>query len=277
MVVDRWVTSMRRRGLSAGTVSARRGVVCRFRDYLADEAMTLATAGPDHVERWVDTVSMVPSTRYAQISHLHAFYVWAIRAGELTYDPTALIDRPRLQQRLPRPIHPADLTVAITLARGPMLAALLLAAGSGLRCCEIARLRWDDIHDGRARVIGKGNRERVVPLHPQAIPALDELARSGVYVFDGWLSAQTANPGQETSRRINAYLRGFGISATAHQLRHYAGTLAYRGSRDLRAVQLLLGHASPATTALYTALDVDDLVSVVAAIPLGASAGPSVP
>ena len=261
--------AMRRRGLSDGTVAARRGVLVRFRAYLADHGLAYDTVRAEQVEQWIDSCSMVPSTRYGLVSHLHAFYVWAMRAGAADYDPTVLIERPRLKTRLPRPIHAADLAIAVGMAEGPMLVALLLAAGSGLRCCEIARLRWDDIHDGRARVFGKGSKERVVPLHPQAVTALDELPRTSVFVLDGWLRRYDRdNPGRHTSRLISEYLHGFGISATAHQLRHYAGTFAYRGTKDLRAVQQLLGHASPATTAIYTALDVDDLVSAVNSIPI---------
>jgi integrase len=264
-----WVTAMRRRGLAPGTIAARRGVLARWRGYLGGADVTLTTAGAGDVERWLDTVPATPSARYTAISHLHAFYRWANRAGVLDVDPTVNVERPRLPPRLPRPIHPTDLAVAVLHADGAMLVGLLLAAGSGLRCCEIARLRWDDVHDGRARVLGKGSRERVVPLHPSVVPALDELDRSSVFVLPGWQSRSVDNPGLRTSQILNGHLRALGISATAHQLRHYAGTHAYRGSHDLRAVQQLLGHSSPATTALYTALDVDDLTRVVDAIPIG--------
>jgi integrase len=251
-----WTVAMRRRGLSAGTIEARHGV-------------DVATARPADVERWLDESPLSASGRYTAVSHLHAFYRWAARAGRVEHDPTVLVERPRVGQRLPRPIHPTDLAIAVLNARGAMLAALLFGAGCGLRCCEIARLRWDDIHDGRVRVHGKGGRERVVPLHPELAPALEALERSSVYVLPGWQSRQAANPGLRASQRINAHLRALGISATAHQLRHYAATHAYRASHDLRAVQKLLGHASPSTTAIYTAFDTDDLAAVVDAIPIG--------
>jgi integrase len=256
---------MRRRGLAPGTIEKR---VRLARDWLEAHHDPWVATGAD-VERWIDahTGWLDASTRYTAVSHLHAFYVFAIRAGFTSIDPTVTVERPRLRARLPRPIHPTDLAIALAIANPMMRVALLLAATSGLRCCELARLRWDDIHDDRARLIGKGSKHRVVPLHPLTLDALDVLDRVDVHVLAGWQSHVEAHPGLNVSRRVNAHLHALAISATAHQLRHFAGTAALRASGgDLRKVQQLLGHASPATTAIYTALDVDDLVDMVGGI-----------
>jgi len=252
---------MRRRALSAGTIDVRASVARRWCDHIGEP---FAAAGAD-VDAWLDTLEpLAPSTRYALVSHLHAFYLWAQREQLTDSDPTALIERPRLKQRLPRPIHPTDLDVALLTAGAHMRVALLLAATSGLRCCEIARLRWDDVHDGRARVLGKGSRERVVPLHAETVAALEHISRTGVHVLEGWQSGHRSNPGLGVSRRANAHLRSLGITATMHALRHYAGTEALRSSGgNLRQVQQLLGHASPATSALYAAIDPAELTAVV--------------
>jgi integrase len=262
-----WCAYQRRRNLSPGTIDNRMRLLRRWWDHTGD----VWSADHHALEAWIDQQELgAPSSRYTAISHLHCFYRWALRTGRTDRDPTVMIDRPRLRQRLPRPIHPTDLDVAVLTADGKMRVALLLAATSGLRCCELARLRWDDVHDGRARVLGKGDRERVVPIHRLAIVALDELDRSSVFVLDGWQTRSAANPGRQASRLVNRHLRTLGITATAHQLRHYAGTAALKSAGgNLRKVQVLLGHASPATTALYTALDVDDLVDVVEGIPIG--------
>ena len=267
-VMRSWRAYMRRRNLSEGTIKARMYVL---QSWWSEVDAWTATAAD--VERFVDgDAPRAPSTRYTILSHLHAFYGWAQRQGHTVTDPTVLVDRPRLQQRLPRPIHTTDLALAVLAAPDLQYrVALLLAAGSGLRCCEIARLRWDDVHDGQARVMGKGSKERVVPVHPLALRSMDHLERTGVHVLDGWQCRQVSNPGFATSRRLNAYLRSVGVAATAHQLRHYAGTAALEASGgDLRAVQELLGHSSPATTALYTRLDTRRLRSVVDAIALPA-------
>lgn len=260
-----WDGWQRHRNLSGGTIILRRNLLRRWWDHTGD------VWAADHVAlgAWVDSLGYTaPSTTYQTLSSLHVFYAWAIRTDRTTLDPTAKLDRPRLQQRLPRPIHPTDLDLAVLMASGVMRAGVLLAATSGLRCCELARLQWDDVHDGRARVLGKGDRERVVPIHRHAAAAIDDLSRTSTFVLDGWQSASPVTaPGVRASHLMNQHLRGLGIAATAHQLRHFAGTSALKSSGgNLRKVQLLLGHASPATTALYTALDVDDLVDMVEGI-----------
>lgn len=265
-VVAAWCAQMRRRGLSAGTIEARRRLLRRWWDHVDD------VWSVDHLalEDWIDSLGMrAASSRYAVVSHLHAFYRWAMRAGITTNDPTLMVERPKLQQRLPRPIHPTDLALALFTGDAQMRAAIMLAATSGLRCCELARLRWDDVHDGEARVLGKGSKERVVPVHPMTIDVLEQLDRTSVFVFDGWQTRSLAHPGLRASQLLNRHMRSLGISATAHSLRHYAGSEALQASGgDLRAVQELLGHASPATTSLYTKLDVRRIRAAVDGIPV---------
>lgn len=266
---DEWSVSMRKRGLLPATVRKR---VRLTRDWLGYIADPWEATGPEF-EAWLDGHDgwLVSRTRYAAISHLHSFYRWAIRTGKTTTDPTVMVERPTVAPNLPRPIHPADLAIAVAVADAPMRAVLWLMATSGLRCCEIARLRWDDVHAGTARVLGKGSKERLVPVHPAAIVALEAVDRSSVFVFDGWQARGDYQAGAKVSRRVADHMHALGISSTAHQLRHYCGTEALRNSGNLRKVQKLLGHASPATTAIYTALDIDDLIDVVGRIEIPAA------
>jgi site-specific recombinase XerD len=262
-----WAAHQRRRGLAVATIDKRARLLRRWCERVGDPF----TAEPVELERWLDELDLATNGRYAVISHLHQFYRWAMREGLTGNDPTVFVDRPRVKQGLPRPIHPTDLDLALLTAAPGMRVALLLAATSGLRCCEVARLRWDDVHDGQARVLGKGNKERIVPLHSETVRALDEVGRSSVFVLAGWQSSKPTAPGGVVSQRGNAHLHSLGITSTMHTLRHYAGTHALRGCGDLRKVQELLGHSSPATTAIYTRLDVGALASVVEAIPIRAA------
>lgn len=266
-VVTEWSAYQRRRGLAVATIEKRASLLRRWAAWVGDPF----EARPDELEAWLDELDLANNGRYAVISHLHQFYRWSLRQGLTTIDPTVFVDRPRIRQGLPRPIHPTDLDVALMTAAPAMRAALLLAATSGMRCCEIARLRWDDVHDGQARILGKGSKERIVPLHSETVRVLDELGRSSVFVLDGWQSGKSTAPGGVVSRRGNAHLHSVGISSTMHTLRHYAGTCALQACGDLRKVQELLGHSSPATTAIYTRLDVGALRSVVEAIPIRAA------
>lgn len=262
-----WEAWMRRRNLAAGTIELR---ISLLRRWWAHTDGRPFRAGWRQVEGFVDAQSWSPKTRRNQLSHLHELYRWAIHAGHASSDPTVRVERPRLPPDLPRPMNDTDVAIALTLATGQVRAALMLAATSGLRCCELARLEWRDVDHDSARIHGKGDRWRVVPIHHEARDALDDLERTDWLVFP-WPGTRT-RPGLVASRVLNDYLHGIGVDATAHQLRHWCATNGLAATRDLRAVQALLGHASPATTALYTRLDVAHLAHVVDAIrlPVGA-------
>lgn len=238
---------MRRRNLADSTIGIRRRRLERFA-----ATCSLLDAEPADVERFLDARQLSPKSTYDMLSHLGSFYRWAIDHGHLHRDPTAQVPRPRVRRNLPRPISTGDLHLALELA-GPMMRAwLTLAAFGGFRCVEISRLEVDDLlfDDGLLRVRGKGDRERLVPMHAEIGRTLRTLQiprrgrvfrrpRGGGY------------PAAQVSREISLYLDGAGVSATAHQLRHWFGTHVYRTSRDLRVTQELLGHASPTTTAIY--------------------------
>jgi site-specific recombinase XerD len=262
--------AMRRRGLSAGTISVRRYAVMSWLKWLDLHGVGVFDADVEHVERFLDSVPRKPASRAAATSHVHMFYKWA-RAHRLTdLDPTEAIERPRQGIGLPRPIHDTDLQLALVFAQdGPAAdprteAALLLSSVSGLRCCELARLRWEDVYNGEARVMGKGSKERMVPLNAETVAALDRIERKSVFVLDGWQSSQSSNPGLRASRQFTKHFRATGVDATGHQLRHRAATEALRKCHDLRKVQTLLGHASVGTTAIYTLVDSKDLRDILA-------------
>jgi integrase len=116
-------------------------------------------------------------------------------------------------------------------------------------------------------VRGKGDRERIIPAHPLVVAAVAAWPRSGrARRADG--RPHTAN---DVSWRTRAFLHGLGIDASAHQLRHWFGTRTYAESRDLRVVQELMGHASPDTTAVYTAWSRPAAVDAVVALEVPAA------
>jgi integrase/recombinase XerD len=270
-VVAAFVAAMRRRGLMQSTILTRCYVVRHWWDYLEGQGLhPFKGASRRHVEAFVDASDMTAASSIASaLSHLHRFYLFARREGLVTRNPVELVERPRIIPRLPRPISDTDLAVALTLADGPVRAAIILAATSGLRCIELAGLRWDDVDmvNASARVTGKGGRDRVVPLHRDAVDALDALPRDDRYVLP-WRVSTNSSPGVRVSHNVNKFLRSVGVNATAHQLRHWCGTNALAGTKDLRAVQDLLGHANPAHTALYTKVNPDNLRHAVDAIRL---------
>lgn len=263
-VISCFTAAERRRGMTAATVAKRASMARRWIHYV-DDAFDCTW---HDVEAFIDDSDMdANASKYAATSHLHQFYLWAMRQGLTDHDPTALVVRPRLTPGLPRPAHDTDLALAIVVTENPVRAAIIVAATCGLRCVELARLRWSDVGVDSMRVTGKGGRDRVVPVHAEAAKALEQLDRVDDYVFPWRVDAGIA-PGRRASHAINGTFRQLGLSTTAHQLRHWCGTQALAASGDLRAVQDLLGHASPATTAIYTRLDATRLRDVTNAIAL---------
>lgn len=252
-LVREYVAHLRRRGLAQGTITKRRNRLAMF-----DERVGLARASPEDIESFLDARrgkdggELGRKARYGWVSDLHGFYKWAIDWGHLSNDPTVRVARPKTPPGLPRPIDSSDLAVALQMADPMMRAWLTLMAFGGLRCAEVAGLNVDDLRwsDGLIRVLGKGGKERMVPLHAEVVRVLRSMPlpsrgrvfrrpRGGGY------------PAWQVSRETSLYLESLGIAATAHQLRHWFGTYLYRSCRDLRVVQEMMGHSSPTTTALY--------------------------
>ena len=247
-LIRTYCTEMTRQNLSDGTLNRRRQILERI-----TEQIGLATATPEQIQRFLDDRDIGPRTRYHWISHLSAFYSWAVIEGFIDSDPTIRIQRPKLPRLLPRPIGSDDLGRALSSSTGVMHSWLLLASYGGFRCAEIARLNVEDINFGERliRVHGKGDRERLVPMHPLIAEDLRSrsLPRSGP-VFRRVRG--TRFPAAMVSREISVFLASLEIPATAHALRHWFGTAAYQNCKDLRVVQELLGHASVTATTLYT-------------------------
>jgi integrase/recombinase XerC len=230
---------------------------------------SFTAACEEDVQRFLDERRISARTRYAYLSNLHCFYQCAIRCGLAVSDPTFTILRPKLPRYLPRPIGDGDLQVALATAGTVMRAWIVLGAYGGLRCAEIAKLQRGDVIEGERllRIHGKGDKERFVPMHPEVEMALRVagMPRSGP-VFRRPRGGPF--PPAMVSREISLFLRSVGIDATAHQLRHWFGTKTYQACRDIRVVQELLGHASPTTTAIYTAFSRDDAAAAVMALGL---------
>lgn len=264
---------MRLRGSSEGSVANRRRLLTRTEAVVGD----LLTASPEDFATWYADLShrVAPSTRHSELSGLRGFYRWATIHGLVEADPTARLPLPRLPQRLPRPIHEDDLALAIGTADDRVRAMLLLAAYCGLRACEIARLRPEDVSPSPTGAVvvvrhGKGDKMRVVPAHPLVTAALSRLPVVGGWYFPRRDGRPGSRPAHLVSRDANDHLHTLGISDTLHSLRHRYGSQLYQASRDLRMVQSVLGHVSPVTTAGYAAWDQPSARAAVAALPVAA-------
>lgn len=252
-LLSRLTLMLQRRGLMQTTVNCRLQKLHMLAKWLYPRG--LLEAEREDIERFLDERNHSAKTRYDYLSHIGMFYKAMIEDGRITTDPTAFIHRPRMRPGLPRPISDDDLANAIAQAPPVTAAALILAAYQGLRAMEIANLQREDIVDTNDPpmlhvVKGKGGRDRVLPLHPEVMPAL---RRAGMPKFGKVLRRPRGGgyPPARLSQQVNEYLDSIGVDATLHQIRHWFGTKTYQSTNDLRLVQALLGHASVLSTAVY--------------------------
>lgn len=264
-LIDAYELHQRRRCLSPNTIDRRGYGLHAFSAYLAGRGLRTATR--QDVEAFLDGRAIGPNTRSWHLSNFACFYRWAVEEGYAPADPTARIQRPRVRRPLPRPMHDADLAMALELAGPRMRAWLCLAAYQGLRAAEIAALRREDVLDSATPPMlvvykGKGDKARMLPLNRSVELALVAYGMPRT----GWLW-----PGKHgghlrpstVTKYIARYLHDLGIAATAHQGRHWAATRWYAMTHDLRLVQELLGHESLTTTAQYTRVVPSAAASVV--------------
>lgn len=265
-LLEQYRRHLTRRHLSPGTIGRYLTDLRAFVRWCEPGCLADATAAD--IEAFLDQRKLAARARYRWISELHRFYAWAVAHGHTAQDPTVTIDRPRLARLLPRPVDEDTLAQALDAAGGQMRAWLVLAAFGGLRCAEIATLDKAGLTETSMRIVGKGGHERIVPLHPEVRDALRCTRLASVGPVFRRRDGQPYSA-KEVSRRTAWFFECLGHEGvTMHQLRHSFGTRTYRHSKNLRAVQELMGHADPATTAGYAALDVEAAAEVVEALPI---------
>lgn len=210
------------------------------------------------------------STAARRLSGLRRFYRYLLREGAIAEDPTLRIDSPRLPRRLPDTLSEEDVE---TLLREPDpglalelrdRAMLEILYACGLRVSELVSLRVDQVNlrQGVVRVVGKGNRERLVPLGEEAVDWLLRYLREGRGEMLRGRASDALFPGsrpEAMSRqafwyRIRHYAARAGIQRklSPHTLRHAFATHLLNHGADLRVVQMLLGHSDLSTTQIYT-------------------------
>jgi integrase/recombinase XerD len=213
---------------------------------------------------------MSPESLYLQIAALRAFYKFAVTEGHLRENVAEHLSLPRRWQRLPKALTGSQIEKLLTpLPESDSsdlrdLAVLELAYASGLRLSELCHVRLEQLHldSGFVTVIGKGNKERIVPVGERAIgvlraylqtarPALVQPGSPGnVFLTDkGEAFARTGLWARVVRR---AEMAGVGVRVTPHMLRHSFATHLLEHGADLRVIQELLGHASISTTQVYT-------------------------
>ena len=270
------------RTMSPNTVAAYRRDLKRFSAFLEDCGVTVRGCVEADVQAYFegsggDGAAASVARRLASVRGL---FHYLVREGGLASDPAARMRGPKRQRTLPRVLDVEDIEQVLAQAvastpRGQRdLALLELLYGCGLRASEIIGLRVTDVdlEAGLVRCIGKGDKERIVPLGQYAAAAVARYARDGRRRILGerrrdelFLNAR----GRPLTRQglhyvLCGYLERAGLQgrASAHTFRHSFATHLLAGGADLRAVQEMLGHADVATTEIYTHVSPEHLREV---------------
>ena len=273
--LDRFVTALwLERGLSDNTCQAYRRDIAGFDRWLLDKGAPSVLKIDDGViqsylgARLSDGYSHRSIARL--LSSLRAFYQYLVREGDISSDPTQHLERPKPSRPLPKSLSEAEVE-ALLEAPNPELAVehrdlamLEVLYASGLRVSELTELTLPQIslNQGVVRVIGKGNKERLVPLGEAAVARLSDYFASARPELLGGRQSDVvfpSNRGVTMTRqtfwyRIKIYGARAGIKThlSPHTLRHAFATHLINHGADLRVVQMLLGHSDLTTTQIYT-------------------------
>lgn len=283
------------RGLSAHTVAAYRRDLGPYRQWLAgrgvdDSAQVTAALVTEFIAERAASDPPPAATSLARLqSSVRGMHRFLVVEGVDPVDPTTHVRPPKMPRRLPKALTIAQVE-ALLAAAGPEPAAatpgdlvalrdralLELLYATGARVSEAVGLDVDDVTDGDIlRVRGKGSKERIVPIGSYARAAVDayltrarpELARRGKASPRLFLGARGAPLSRQSAWLViqaaaeRAHLEAH---VSPHTLRHSFATHLLQGGADVRVVQELLGHASVATTQIYTHVSVDALRDVYA-------------
>ncbi len=260
------------KGLSQNTQSAYQTDLSQFAQHLLNENVSLETAQPEQVKGFLANLNEAKvSTRSVarKLSSLKKFYQFLILEKLIQQDPTRLIEAPKRGKYLPKVLSEQDVEA---LLDAPNLedylelrdkAMLELLYATGLRVTELVSLQYEQINlnHGLVRVIGKGNKERLVPLGEVALEYIQAYLKFSRPMLN---TAQSpvlflSKRGQQMTRqtfwhRIKSYAIRVNISSdlSPHTLRHAFATHLVNHGADLRVVQSLLGHSDLSTTQIYT-------------------------
>ena len=261
------------KGLSDNTRSAYRSDLALFNGWLQEHGVALPDAGRelilDHLA-WRLDQGYKPRSTARFLSGLRGFFRYLLRERLVGVDPTLQIEMPQLGKPLPKTLSEADVEA---LLQAPDLseaigqrdrAMLEVLYACGLRVTELVSLTLDQVNlrQGVLRVMGKGSKERLVPMGEEAILWLERYLRQARAELLNERPSDVLFPslrGEQMTRQTfwhrikhQATVAGIGKALSPHTLRHAFATHLLNHGADLRVVQMLLGHSDLSTTQIYT-------------------------
>lgn len=272
-------------GLSRNTREAYRRDLERFFRWLGDRSLQNLTLDDLFgFLRFLKAERLAAATCARHIVSLRSFLRHLQESGTVHGNMAELLDTPKLWEHIPSVLTPGQIDRLLT-APSPKIdrlwhrdrAILETLYATGCRVSEIARLRWTDVHlsEGFCRCVGKGEKERIVPLGENAADTLrvwfdteraELLERAGGADHERAFLSRTGRPIRRESlwELVKKYVQRIGGPAniSPHSLRHSFATHLLAGGADLRLIQEMLGHASISTTQIYTHVDVSRLKEI---------------
>ena len=265
------------RGCSQNTLSSYSNDLYQFTEQVGKTNVhELNSTDIDKFLKYLLDKGYLPATKARKLASVRSFVSYMHAEGFIQSDPTDLIPSPKRSKRLPTVLKFSDVKAILELplnisssAEAMRDAAMLqIAYASGLRVSEIIGLDVEDIDftAESVRCLGKGSKERIVPVHKKALDSIDIYLSKGRKKFkDKGIKALFLNKrGDRLTRQgfwgiVKKYARiiGFENTMTPHTLRHSFATHLLEGGAPIRHVQELLGHASISTTQIYTHLAVE--------------------
>lgn len=277
---------------STHTVSAYRRDLEQFGKFAVERVHV--TLRPNQIDKVLIRTWLADLARHCQtptigrkLASLRAFFRYLMRSDQVRENPTLLISNPKLRRKIPRLLNvdqmcqvvesPTNEGESLVISKMRDSALLELLYGSGLRVSEAVSLNLESVSfsDGEIRVVGKGGKERIVPIGSRCRDALFEylacrlqLAHPRTGAIDGRAVFLTRSGRRISVRWVQRLVQRYGAIGSGrsdvhpHTLRHCCATHMLEGGADLRAIQEFLGHSSLSTTQRYTHLSVDQLIRV---------------
>ncbi|MFQ6067880.1 MAG: site-specific tyrosine recombinase XerD [bacterium] len=265
------------RGLSSNTLQAYRRDLCQFRDWLKKDFLQVDSTLIGNYLATLREKGDKPSTLNRKLSVIRMFYKFLYTEGKIDHNPVQGISSPRRGRKIPSFLSEREVEVILETPSvdeeyGPRDRAILEAIyGAGLRISELVNLNLTDLNlkGGWVKVLGKGSKERIVPLGKQACRWVRLYLRKRPSETTDKLALFCNRYGKRLSRQtcwkiIKKYSQKAGITKkiSPHTLRHSFATHLLSHDADLRFVQELLGHTNISTTQIYTHITQERLKKV---------------
>ncbi|MFQ5648465.1 MAG: site-specific tyrosine recombinase XerD [bacterium] len=270
---------------ASNTINSYRHDLKRYIQLLQEQSLErFEDVEPHHILDALARLSdkqLAATTQARNLSAIRMFHQFLVREGLAETNPASLVNFPRLKKYLPHALNQHEIESIlnqpdVSTPKGLRDKAMLeFLYAAGLRISELLAMRLPNLFfdEGFIRVLGKGSKERIVPIGQQAIdctklylskvrPVIARPSKSSSFVFLNWRGGQLSRMGFWKILKQYVAMTGTDRRISPHTFRHSFATHLIEGGADLRAVQEMLGHADISTTQIYTHLDREYLKEV---------------